>query len=310
VLDEKLDHRADGSLLQSESSDRVWLKRQADWKGLEVPAIGISLQDRTSNNREESSGREQFMAQVVRKGEDTLPRHRQPVGEECCREKGTKYTGLRHVNPWLVYEFRKRDLATARPGACCSGNHQVPILEKNFRMYVIMRKRLKDSSQHEVDFAVTQLPIFRRTRLNVNRMNDDLRISTRQTINNRGQESRHQRLGAADVDFPHRGVSQKLDIPNSLPQLIEYHVPAFEQCVGVYCWLDTFRGPIEETYAKSIFKGSNCVGYGRLGHGEMFGRLRHAAPLNDSRKDVELAQPNASADAIFPRLGGHNSFHL
>jgi len=67
VLDEKLDHRADGSLLQSESSDRVWVNRQADWKGLEVPALGISLQRRTSNNREESSGRKQFMAQVVRK---------------------------------------------------------------------------------------------------------------------------------------------------------------------------------------------------------------------------------------------------
>src|SRR6187455_1412051 len=76
----------------------------------------------------------------------------------------------------------------------------------------------------------------------------------------------------------------------------------FEQRVRVDGGLDPPRTAIEEADAKCVFHVGDRFGHGGLRHRKLLGRLCHAAPLHDGEKDMEIAQPEAPADATFPLL--------
>jgi hypothetical protein len=56
-----------------------------------------------------------------------------------------------------------------------------------------------------------------------------------------------------------------------------------------------------------VLKVSDSLLHNRLRNRELLGCLRHAAPLDDSEKHVNVAQFEATADAIFPAHRSLNS---
>ena len=58
--------------------------------------------------------------------------------------------------------------------------------------------------------------------------------------------------------------------------------------------------PFEQAHAEHSLKVGDHPRYHRLGNGELLRRFRHAFALRDGEQDVEVAQPNAAANAFRP----------
>src|SRR5262245_35061887 len=114
---------------------------------------------------------------------------------------------------------------------------------------------------------------------------------------------------ACNPDFTRCWISQVLDIFDALFQFVEYRNASFEQRIAIHRWLDSLRRSVQKPHAERVLKICDDFRNGRLGNSELYGRLGHAAVLNDRVEDVQVAQPETPADLALPiDLAQHRKF--
>ncbi len=84
------------------------------------------------------------------------------------------------------------------------------------------------------------------------------RRSTGQFIDNRRQYAGGKRLRATDPDLSRRWISQKFDVSDCLPELVEGDLTATEQGFPVKRRVDAARAAVEKPHADRTLQ----VGYG------------------------------------------------
>src|SRR5713101_1992666 len=108
------------------------------------------------------------------------------------------------------------------------------------------------------------------------------------------------RVRASDLDLAGFRISEKFDIPHSLPQFVECRLASPQQGLAKDSGNDALRASIEEAHAKGMLKIGNDFRNGRRCHVELGGSLRHAAVLHHSEEHEQITQPEPSTDLTFP----------
>ena len=195
---------------------------------------------------------------------------------------------------------RLREPATTRNSSLHRTSKFTSLSTRGLRTRPIIKSTLRSRSSRNLLLC----------RLGVDHVYDNSRVLTRQPIDNGGYKCGRHRFWASDSHLSNCGISQELDVSYSLLQLIEHHMPTFEQCACVDRGLDTPRAAIEKTDPKRTLKAGNRFRDRLLGHAEMCGSLGHAAPFHDSGKDLEIAQLQPPTDAVLPveRRAGHRRY--
>jgi hypothetical protein len=131
-------------------------------------------------------------------------------------------------------------------------------------------------------------------------MKDNSRILPGELVNDRRNEVRHHRLGAADSNLDGVRVGQKAYLLNSPSQFIENNHSAIKARSTVHRWLDAARASLQQAYPKRVFEIGNRFRDDRVRNGKSGGRLGNASGLDNSHQDMKVAQAHATPDAIGP----------
>src|SRR5262249_18464084 len=153
-----------------------------------------------------------------------------------------------------------RDFAAACPRAIRIDYNAECVLAQDFCGYFFIGHGLKDASKHEIDAALPQLSKFLLPRLCCDHMDGDLRVLTRQAIDDLRNEAGRHGFRTSDTNFPDRGIRQELDISNSLHQLIEDDVTALEQRTRVHRRFDTTRAAVDQADTQRALQARNRFG--------------------------------------------------
>src|SRR5262245_6827336 len=180
VLDEALDYRAQGPILQRQDGDEPRPSWQIDWQHLKGEPLRIGARDRIRKRGDEMAGPEPVGPQVHGKGPQADPRHAQSPRAERLRDDRVAPAVRPRQDPWLVDELGEIDLATARPPALQSGGNDELITEQNFHVEVVegavVGERVPAQLlQSEIEVALAQLRREGREALMLH-VEDDARI--------------------------------------------------------------------------------------------------------------------------------------
>src|SRR5262249_3616346 len=114
------------------------------------------------------------------------------------------------------------------------------------------------------------------------------------------QKGSGQRLHAADPQFARGWISEELDFPYALPQLVEYRGPACQERVTIPCGFNSLGAPVEEPDSERGFEVADRLGDRGLSDPEFLCRLRHAPRMYHRKEDMQVAQAEAPTDASIP----------
>src|SRR5262249_15176070 len=114
------------------------------------------------------------------------------------------------------------------------------------------------------------------------------------------QHARCERFGASDADFARARISEELDVANALLELVERDRAALEQGTAIHGRLDALGAAVEQPHAQRMLEVGDDLRNGGLRHPELCGRLGHAAALHDREEDMQVAQPQPTADLALP----------
>ena len=123
----------------------------------------------------------------------------------------------------------------------------------------------------------------------------------RETLEDRHEEPRRDRLRAADPQLAGAGIGDVLDVPDALPQLVEGGPAAPQQGFAIGSGNDTLRAAIEQPHAERMLQGGDRFRDRRSRDAELGAGPRHAAVLDHGEEDEQVAQPQSAADLLFPR---------
>ncbi len=159
-----------------------------------------------------------------------------------------------------------------------------------------MCQRLQYPGDQEIEIAFPKLGAWRVPHLH--ELDLDTGIAAGEPIDDDGNEAPGQKMGASDPDLPRRGIGEKLDGLQALPEVIEDGHAAIEQRAAAFGRFHALAVAIEQAYPHSTLQFRDRFGNGRLGRVEQGGSLVHAAGLDDSHQDMQVVQPHAVSDAI------------
>ena len=118
----------------------------------------------------------------------------------------------------------------------------------------------------------------------------------RKPIDDGKKQPCHHGLGAPDAQLTRARIGQRLEFAHAAPQVVGKSDAALEQCLAVEGGLDTMTAPVKKPNAECLFEIGDHLRYDGLRDREMFGRSRHAAPLNNRNENVQLPQFDTSTD--------------
>jgi hypothetical protein len=80
------------------------------------------------------------------------------------------------------------------------------------------------------------------------------RIAAAHLLDHSGDESGSDELWRTNPDLARAAAREKLNVPKTLAQLIEYHIATLQKRISVNRSLDTVRTSVEQADAKSIIE--------------------------------------------------------
>src|SRR5258708_851110 len=114
------------------------------------------------------------------------------------------------------------------------------------------------------------------------------------------------RFRAADPYLAGARIGDRLDLPNSLPKLVEGGRPPRVQDLAEARRDDTLRAAVEEPGANRVLEIGDPFRDRRRRDAESQGRLGHAAALDYREEHEEVVQAKLPSDAaVVGRLAGH-----
>src|SRR5271154_2685685 len=134
------------------------------------------------------------------------------------------------------------------------------IVEQELDIQVIIHEGVRNSRDHQIDAALLQLMKFQSSDIGFNDIANDLWIAARKSIDGVSDQSSRKELRAGDTYFSRRRVCERFNFLDSLPQFIEYDVPALEQRGSVDRRLDAPRAAIEQAHAQRAFQIGDRLG--------------------------------------------------
>ena len=191
------------------------------------------------------------------------------------------------------------DLPAARQRVCRACDHARVIVEERRHREVVGVEGLDQARQRQIGIALAQVAKARGD-IVLDDMEDDARTFAGEPIDDRRQKPAGERLRTGDPDLADRRIGQMLDLADALFQLVEGGAAAAQHGLAVGGRRYAMRTAIEQPRTKGVLQIGDGFGYRRLGHAEPCGRPGHAARLHDGKEDVQIAQPQAAADARTP----------
>src|SRR3954470_17814793 len=85
-----------------------------------------------------------------------------------------------------------------------------------------------------------------------------------QPVNDSHDKTGSHRLGTSDADFPHRRISEKLDVLDALPQLVEDRQSSLDERAAVLRRLDAMGASVQERHSERMLQVSDRPRYRRL----------------------------------------------
>ena len=89
---------------------------------------------------------------------------------------------------------------------------------------------------------------------------------------------------------PRRSDQPRFKLVHARPQVIKYGGTALQQCSPIERGFYTARAAIEQAHSDGMLQIGNDLRYDWLRDRKMFGRFRHAAPLRDGEKNLQVPQ--------------------
>src|SRR4029077_19783473 len=112
--------------------------------------------------------------------------------------------------PRLAGQFRKLDLASARPWAFQSCYDEWPILIQKLQLQVLVHDRSRKTGEQKINSAITQLLKFMLHIVGRYYIHDDARILSGEAIDDGGNQAARKYVGTSDSDFADSRVVQSL----------------------------------------------------------------------------------------------------
>ena len=207
----------------------------------------------------------------------------------------------RGEDPGGLEELGRIDLAAARPCAVHIGGNQQGILKQCFDVeLLLLDERSRDAGQDEIVLSLAQARKFGAGRCHFIEMQHHARVLAAEALDGERENGGHDRRRTPDPQLARRRIGQERDVPYSLPQLVECGPPALEQGAPIDRRLDAAWIAVEQPCGKHLLEAGHDVRNGRLGQSELDGRLGHTAGLRHRKKHLQVPEPQAASDLLFP----------
>src|SRR5215467_8218099 len=121
-------------------------------------------------------------------------------------------------------------------------------------------------------------------------MKGESRVLPAEPIDNDAKQPCRHGIGGSDLQFPASRISQEFKFIHARPQVVEYGGASLQQCAAVKRWFNTTRGASEQAQSHGVLQIGNDLRYDRLRDRKMFSGSRHAAPMHDGEKNLQVPQ--------------------
>ncbi len=292
-------HRpADPALLQSDRGDRLRAVAQVHVERTQPCPLRRRAQHLRRQDRQESAACQQIEPHVDRDGRHDRRRKRQLSAAEQLDHDAPEERVGRREGPLLRHQVGETEPPAVEERMASRRHHRQRRLEQQLSRQIFGHWRRRPTRHQHVTRALAQLA-DQRVQVAHHHVVADARILTRQPGDDFGYDT-GDRLGGADLDDAAGRIGQALDRRYALADLVEDHPRVRDEKPPGFRQRDAARGSIEQRYSEDMLHVRDRLGDGRLGQGEAFGRLCHAAHLRHGLQRVQILQPEPAPDAVVP----------
>src|SRR5581483_11486306 len=190
---------------------------------------GVELRNRAWQHADKPSTRDQSDGQLPGKGGDARLRRLQAVGAEQLENERAGQAVIWRQDPSFGHQCRQGQVATAGQLAVHSRDSEKRLFEQQFRAEIVRRQLPRNSADHQIDVALTQLLKLIEWRLHQNHMQSYPRKLLRKFLHDRRQQAGYGDFRAADTQLSRRRIGQRFEQLQPMAHLVEYSDAAIEQ---------------------------------------------------------------------------------
>lgn len=151
----------------------------------------------------------------------------------------------RRQDPSLLYKIGKAYIASPRPFAVTSDNHNKWFIEQHLEGKFVFAERFQNAHDSELDIACTQVARTQGVEVSLHDMKVHFRIAQGHLRERGRDEACRQRLGGAESNLAGGRIGERFKSLDALPQVVEDGDATLPQGAAIICERDAAPAAIE-----------------------------------------------------------------